>query len=239
MEIRARSALSIVVLASSLVFSGCASIVTGSTQEMTFDSNPDGALVSVNGRPMGRTPLVIRLNKDSEDQELTFSKEGYRTASFPIASKVNPWFWGNIVCGGLLGSSTDGISGAMHEYSPSHYMATLTPVGAGSSPIAREVSLSANQKIKDFVVISYGQLQVDLSKGTGEYLSSLLSMLNIPAAETAETVKKLRALSEVYRVIPEFADRVIDLVHTAAASKPEEIPTAPPELPFAAPRSEK
>ena len=194
---------------------------------MTFNSNPDGALVTVNGREVGKTPVVIQLKKGSA-QPLTFSKEGYKTASFQMDSELNPWFWGNLVCGGLLGSSTDGLSGAMHKYAPSQYMATLTPAGAGPLPIEKQLALSSSQKIKDFVVISYSQLQGDLSRGKGEYLSSLLSMLNIAATEIDATVKKLRALSEAYPTIPDFADRVIDLSHPGSEQKPVS-PVVPPE----------
>lgn len=201
--------------------SGCASIVTGTTQEMTFNSNPDGALVTVNGREVGKTPVVIQMKKGSP-VPLTFSKAGYKTASFQMDTELNGWFWGNIVCGGLLGSSTDGFSGAMHKYAPAQYMATLTPEEGGSTPIERQPSLTENQKIKDFVVISYSQLQGDLARGKGEYLSSLISMLNVAEAERDDTVKKLKALSLAYPVIPDFANRVNDL------SRPADAPAAAP-----------
>jgi hypothetical protein len=206
--------------------SGCASIVSGTTQEMTFSSNPDGATVTVNGREIGKTPVVVQL-KRGNPMPLTFSKEGYKTASFQMDTELNPWFWGDIICLQLYGSTTDGLSGAMHKYAPSQYMATLTPVGGGSSGIDTQPSLGANQKIKDFVVISYKELQSDLSKGKGEYLTSLLSMLNVASADLDSTLKKLRALSDAYPSIPTFADRVVDLVQPKPSSDAKTQPSVP------------
>ena len=41
---------------------------------------------------------------------------------------TNPWFWGNILFGGVFGSTTDGLSGSVHEYSPSQFFITLVPM---------------------------------------------------------------------------------------------------------------
>lgn len=199
-----------------ILSSGCASIVSGTTQEMSFQSNPDGALVTVNGREIGKTPLVVQL-KRGHAKPLTFSKEGYKTVSMQMDRELNPWFWGSIVCGGLYGSTTDGLSGAMHKYAPSQYMVTLSPVGTAS--IENHTTLSDNQKIKDFVVVSYRELQSDISKGKGPYLASLQTLLRIGVAESDAFVKKVKALSEAYPTIPEFADRVSDLAPKLEATK--------------------
>jgi len=98
-----------------LVLSGCASIVSGPTQELTFQSEPEGATVSTNGRPLGKTPLTVQLDKKS-DQTLKFELEGYKTITMPLTTTLDPWFWGNIVLGGFIGSTTDGLSGAVVSF---------------------------------------------------------------------------------------------------------------------------
>jgi hypothetical protein len=198
--------IAVVVMAS--LSAGCASIFSGTSQEMVFNSNPDGATVTVDGREVGKTPLAIKVPRGSA-KPLLFNKDGYKPLLMQMDSDINPFFWINILC--TYGSTTDGLTGAVHKYSPSQYMVTLMPLSAGSLPIEQNTSLSENQKIKDFVVISYRQIRTDLSKGGGDYLKSLLSMLNTPAADFDATVKKIRGLAEAYPTIPEFADRVIDL----------------------------
>lgn len=95
-------------------FYGCASIISGSKQQMTFQSTPEGATVSVNGRLVGKTPISIQLDKKS-GQSLEFKKDGYQPVTMELTTHLDGWFWGNIILGGFIGSTTDGISGAFHE----------------------------------------------------------------------------------------------------------------------------
>jgi hypothetical protein len=187
---------------------GCASIITGTTQQMSFQSNPDGATVSVNGRVIGKTPISTSLKKVS-GQSLAFSKDGYEPISMSLETHLNSWFWGNIVLGGLVGSTTDGVSGAVNEYAPTQYLVTLQP--KGSTQLESASVLTDRQKAKNYIVLTYQQLTKELHSGGGEYLKSLFQMLNIPADKTSEATKKITALAEVYTNIPEFADRVVDI----------------------------
>jgi hypothetical protein len=187
---------------------GCASIVSGGSQQVTFNSSPDGATVTVNGLAIGKTPITTSLKRKS-DQTLIFAKDSYRPITMQLETKLNGWFWGNILCCGLVGSTTDNYSGAMNEYSPSQYMVTLQPEGTG--PMETKTAINSRQKAKDYIVIAYRNILGDLGKGEGEYLSSLFAVLNIPEADRVEAAKKIRALSEVYSIIPDFADHVVDL----------------------------
>lgn len=191
-----------------VAFGGCASLVSGGSQAVTFNSVPDGATVTVNGLVIGKTPITTTIKKKS-GQSLVFSKDGYKPITMQLETRMNGWFWGNIVFGGLIGSTTDGLSGAVNEYSPSQYMVSLQPDGSGS--LESKTAIEPRQKVKEFILISYKNIQSDLSKGEGEYLSSLLELLKVPREDKAEAVKKLKALSEVYTNILEFADRVTDL----------------------------
>lgn len=190
------------------LMTGCATIFTGTSQEVSFVSNPEGATVAVSGKVLGKAPLTARLDK-KEGQSITFEKEGYKTASMRLDTHLNPWFWGNIVFGGFLGSTTDGASGAAYEYSPSQYMITLEPAGTGR--IDGPAMKNEAQKAKEFIVVGYANLLNDLRAGSGPHLSSLLTMLQIPQENKDDATKKIRSLSEVYTEIPEFADHVISL----------------------------
>ena len=70
---------------------------------------------------------------------------------------------------------------------------------------------SDKAKVKEFIVVSYSNLKVDLSKGKGDYLDSLLSMLGIKDSKKSDSIKKIKSLSEIYDVIPEFAEQVANL----------------------------
>lgn len=200
-----RTAWLLVILGANFL-GGCASIIDGSHQEVSFNSNPDDATVTLNGRVLGKTPITISLKKES-GQSLVFSKDGYKPYSAQLETRIDGWFWGNIVFGGLIGSTIDSISGAMHEYSPSQYMVNLQQEGAGR--LESSTPTDAKQKAKEYIVLGYSNILSDISKGSGQYLASLLEILKIPKEGEAEATKKIHALSDVYSNIPEFADRVI------------------------------
>jgi hypothetical protein len=186
---------------------GCATVFSGRHQEVTFLSQPDGATVTVGGKILGKTPLTTTIQKD-KNQELRFEKEGYKTISMSLTTRINGWFWGNILGGfsGLFSSTTDSATGSIIEYSPSQYLVTLFP--DGSSPIS--VQPNKNYKTKEFIVMSYSKLAGEIAQGKGEYLDSLYSLLEIPSEKRGEALAKLRALSTLYTEIPTFADKVIE-----------------------------
>ncbi len=187
---------------------GCASIIDGTTQQVSFNSNPDGANVALDGSVIGKTPVSISIKKKS-GQTIVFSKEGYKPVSMQLETRMNSWFWGNIIIGGLIGSTTDAASGAIHEYSPSHYMVTLQQESV--TAMEAKAIASDGQKAKDFILVAYKNIVSDLNKGEGQYQDSLLEILKVPKEDQSEAKKKIRALSEAYTNILEFADRVIAL----------------------------
>ena len=155
---------SLLILSILILTSSCATIMTGKTQEVTFDSEPQGAEVTVNGRVIGKTPTTIQLDKKT-DQSVSFKLEGYKTQTRTLETKVSAWFMGNIVLGGFIGSTTDGITGGMHEYSPNQYYITLSKYNNVSTTIFG----SDKAKVKEFIVVSYSSLKVDLSRGKGDH----------------------------------------------------------------------
>jgi len=181
----------------------CATLMSGTTQEVTFNSEPQDVEVTVGGKVIGKTPFTIQLDKKS-GQTVEFNLEGYKRQTRSLETTMDGWFWGNIVLGGLIGSSTDGISGSINEYSPNQYYVTMV---ADSSDSINSIK-SDKAKIKEYIVISYQQIVTDLARGGGQYLNSLVLMLKVADSKRTESVKKIKALSEVYTIIPDFAEQV-------------------------------
>ena len=108
----------------STIFTGCATLTQDSVQPLTFTSMPEGALVYIDGALKGKTPVTIQVEK-GEAKQLEFKKDGYSTVTQPLSKNVSGWFFGNILIGGLLGSTTDAASGNMYEYTPNNYNVEL------------------------------------------------------------------------------------------------------------------
>jgi hypothetical protein len=102
---------------------GCASIMKGSDQQIKIKSTPSAAKVvvkSTDGLVMfdGTTPATVKLTKKKE-YIVTVTMEGYKESTANITKQgIEGWFWGNIICGGLIGIVVDITSGAINKLGP-------------------------------------------------------------------------------------------------------------------------
>src|SRR5689334_18759454 len=102
---------SVIVLIS--MFSSCATIFSKSSYPVTFGSDPAGTTISVTNREhveifMGKTPCAVKLKAGSkffsrEQYAIKFSRPGYDDKIVPINFKINAWYFGNLLLGGVIG----------------------------------------------------------------------------------------------------------------------------------------
>jgi hypothetical protein len=198
---RLTSTLTYLVLV--LTMSGCATIVDGTSQPVTFNSEPNRAKILINGVQVGVTPLTIQV-KRAKNTMIVAKKDGYEPQQLPLQTKTNTYFWGNILF--LYGSTTDYFSEAMIEYSPNMYFITLDPMRKSEADRDR---LSEERKVRTFILINHANLAQDLAQGAGEYLSSLSSMLAVRGTPPQDIVQRLRMVSASHQDPPSFAEAVV------------------------------
>ena len=165
--------LIVVTIFVSLLLQSCSSIISGTTQKITITSNVNGADVSINGNPVGTTPLTTRIKRE-KTMHLIVKKEGYENYQSVMQTRLDNWFWGNIIFGGLLGSTTDLASGTTHLLDPDHIHVQLVENQGKTS--------QANDKMHEdveFSLITYKELMKEIKAGQGSYLSSLYELKNI------------------------------------------------------------
>ena len=214
---------------------GCATMVDGSTQKMSFQTTPEDVVVTlirpineggdywaekdkqgqrktmsvdVERRILGKTPFTLALDR-AEGQSVVFSKEGYTPVTMSLTTTTNPWFWGNIFFGGLFATTTDSTSGAIYEYEPSQFLVTLK--SDPSTPISQSVGQADRDKALAFIVRRHSAVLASLSQGTGEDWTALMGLLHIAPAQEADARQKLKALALVYPDAGTFATHVTDL----------------------------
>lgn len=79
-----------------LTSSGCATIFSGTTQQVYIDSNPPGAFVTI-GNMRVKTPAVVTLGRNSEGYTLVAKLEGYKSQTKNIGVKYNHWMDLNLI----------------------------------------------------------------------------------------------------------------------------------------------
>lgn len=106
------------------LFTGCASIVDGGAKKVQIHSNPSGAKFTIYD-PKGKvvesrtTPATVKLDRSGGyfsgiEYKMVFESPGYYSGETMLSSRLNGWYFGNIVFGGLIGILiVDPATGAM------------------------------------------------------------------------------------------------------------------------------
>lgn len=124
-----RSALAVFSVLLLAFTTSCASIIKGSRQQVSLRSEPSAAQVDIykpDGTKIadGVTPYNPILDRgkgffQSASYRVEVNKEGYRPTSFTITSRLNGWYLGNFIFGGLIGFLiVDPATGAMWTLQP-------------------------------------------------------------------------------------------------------------------------
>lgn len=135
-----------------VTLAGCASIFSGTTQEVAIRSTPGTKYVVKNysGQQVA-TGLVGEDSTARFDLErgvkyfsphayhVSLSQRGYRAATVNIDPGINPWYFGNILLGGVIGMViVDPLTGAMYRMVPRTDEAMLVPTGEDIEALDRE-----------------------------------------------------------------------------------------------------
>ncbi len=136
--------LSIVFGVVALSLSGCASIMSGRTQTMTFESTPELSDITIFNKAgkkvhVGQAPVTVNLKRSAgffvpERYTVVFEKEGYEKKTINVSSHVNGWYVGNILLGGLIGLLiVDPATGAMYSLSTKETNIVLNALNKGDT----------------------------------------------------------------------------------------------------------
>jgi hypothetical protein len=144
---------------------GCSSIIEGTSQTLSFESNPSGADCALerNGVAIGnvRTPGGIVVQKTKHNIRVTCKKDGYETATAHLKSEAAGATFGNIILGGGIGWAIDSSSGADNKYQEITTL-TLAPLPSGTAnvgPSATAERLTNLKKLFDDGLITADEHQ--------------------------------------------------------------------------------
>jgi hypothetical protein len=123
-------------LSLTLLNSGCATIFGHSNYLVTINSNPAEANITITDRKgvdvyKGPTPATVKLKSSSGyfsrgQYQVKYHLAGYDDKTVTIDSKLNGWYIGNILIGGLVGMLiVDPASGAMYKITDTTLTETL------------------------------------------------------------------------------------------------------------------
>lgn len=129
--------VSVICIAASV--GACGSITRGTTEQITFVSEPGGAAMTTNkGYACPTTPCSLEIAR-SDEFVATFSKPGYRQATVNVQTKLvttgAAGFAGNLLAGGVVGMGVDAYNGAAYDHYPNPVIAKMTPMSRPRPPM--------------------------------------------------------------------------------------------------------
>ena len=104
-----------------MFLTGCATVISGTSQDITFESSPSGATVWLDGERYGVTPFTATLKKN-KFKSFRVELDGYNTISRSLGKEVDlvallSVFWDF--------GTTDVLSGAVMKYDSNSYFIEL------------------------------------------------------------------------------------------------------------------
>lgn len=147
--------LSLCLAAFILLNSSCATIFGRSNYKVTVNSNPPGASIVVTDKKgieiyKGPTPATINVKSSAgyfakAQYQIKFNLSGYDEKIVTVNSKLNGWYFGNILLGGVIGMLIiDPASGAMYKIN--------------DTEVSESLQKTANAQVSELKVIDINTL---------------------------------------------------------------------------------
>ena len=116
--------VTMLAIALPILFSSCATIFGKSSYPVSINSNPTGATVSITDKKgkevyKGVSPATVTLKSGAgyfgkAEYQVKISSTGYAEQIIPVNYKLNGWYFGNLLIGGVIGMLiVDPATGAM------------------------------------------------------------------------------------------------------------------------------
>jgi len=130
-----------ILLSCIILFTSCASIVSKTSYPIAINSTPLGAKITITNKKgidiySGNTPVNLKLDAGNgffskASYQVKFEKDGYSSKTVPVNFKLDGWYIGNLVFGGLIGLLIiDPATGAMFKLDTEFLNETLTPTNS-------------------------------------------------------------------------------------------------------------
>jgi hypothetical protein len=115
-----KSIVSTVIIVSILSLTGCATLFTGTSDDININSNPSGAEIKIDGITVGKTPAVLTVKRPGfSDKEVVLKLDGYEKRTFILKKSINIVAILNL--SNIIGWAIDIVTGSIYKYEPRAY----------------------------------------------------------------------------------------------------------------------
>ena len=121
--------------ASLMALCNCATVFRGTEQSITLDTQPEGAMVYLDGNRIGQTPMQFR-GKSGQDYYFQFRAEGFETRTMAIRHSVGAgWVVLDILLPGwVIWVLVDALTSAWFYFDQEHINVLMDPIRVAPPP---------------------------------------------------------------------------------------------------------
>ena len=101
------------------VFSSCATLFTGTSDKIYFETDPSKAKVIIGGADKCNTPCTVKVKRSLDGETVMLKKKGYETRMVELDQSFNVVSILNLT--NLLGWGIDAASGSIKKYDTKSY----------------------------------------------------------------------------------------------------------------------
>jgi hypothetical protein len=102
------------ILLFTFLLNGCAAILKGTTENVNFNSKPEGAKIFINGQLSGNTPAIISL-ESHKSYNIEIKKDGYESTGKYLTGSVGGGYVFFDIILGLVPVIIDAATGAWYS----------------------------------------------------------------------------------------------------------------------------
>jgi hypothetical protein len=157
-----------------IALNGCATIIHGTTQDISVTTDPADADLLVDGREHYKSPANITM-KRKDDHTVEISREGYKSETVAIKGTMSLAVAGNFLAGGAIGYGIDAATGAQRRLEPEKVAVRLQPLPprkvGEEAQTSQEEKLQLLKKLKDERKITqeqYDQVRQEILAAPGK-----------------------------------------------------------------------
>jgi hypothetical protein len=145
-----RASLSVIAIAALSSLTGCASIVSGTSQVVSVETmHSSGSVAGATcklendkGVYYVTTPGTVTVHRAYGDMNVKCEKPGFDTGLATVKSSTKGMVAGNILFGGVIGAGVDAASGAAYDY-PALFQVMMGQQQAVQAPAAPAPTVAA------------------------------------------------------------------------------------------------
>jgi PEGA domain len=138
------------VLFAGFLISSCATLFTGTKDDISFKSTPSGAVIYKDGIELCKTPCSLKMKRSIGNTNIEMKLDGYETRVFKLDKTLNIVSVVNM--GNLLGWAIDAATGAVMKYDRKEYNFELSKNKRISSIQPEKIYIDTKKNIVDIYV---------------------------------------------------------------------------------------